>query len=109
MLSNPNRFWYIGGGLFAVILAVLSLGYDLYPQFPSMCVILGIVLSILIDSMDELPAIKAYDWIAIWGDIQTRNIPVWKGLLFVQSKIVFPTLFTIYLILLIVQKVKIFG
>ena len=109
MLANPNKFWYIGGGVFALLLATLSLGYDIYPQFPSMCVILGIILSILIDSMDELPAARAYDWESIWDDILARKIPVWRGLLFVHAKIIFPTLFTVYLILLIMQKVKIFG
>ena len=69
MLANPNKFWYIGGGIFALLLAILSLGYDLYPQFPSMCIILGIILSILIDSVEELPAIKSYDWHSLWSDI----------------------------------------
>lgn len=108
-MTNPNKLWYYGGGAMAILLAILSLGYDMYAQFPSMCIILGIILSILIDSMDEIPAITAYRWDQLWSDIRSGDVPLWKWLLYLQSKLVFPTLFTIYLLLLIMQKVKLFG
>ncbi len=107
MLTSSNKYWYILWGIFAVLLAVLSLGLDMYPQFPSMCIILGIVLAILIDTMEEVPPIHTYHWHILWDDIKAQKVPIWRGFLLLQSKIIFPTIFTIYLILLILQKVKI--
>ncbi len=85
----------------------MSLGYDIYPQFPSMCVILGIVLSILIDTMEPIPPVQSYHWHDMFADVRGGKISLWRALLFVQAKIVFPTLFTLYLILLVVQKVQV--
>jgi len=107
MQNKANKYWYIAWGLFAALIGVFSLILDYYPQFPSMCLILGIVLAILIDTMDPVPPIHTYHWNQIWDEMRGQKIPIWKGFLFMQSKIVFPTLFTIYLILLIVQKVKV--
>lgn len=79
----------------------------MYPQFPSMCVILGIILSILIDTLDPIPPVQSHHWHDMFADIRAGKISLWRGLLFLQSKVVFPTIFTLYLILLIIQKVKI--
>ncbi len=49
-------------GVLSAILGVLSLGFDVYPQFPSMCIILGIILLILIQTSEEIPAAKTYQW-----------------------------------------------
>lgn len=106
----PNfitRHWHFVWGFFALVLAVLSLGYDLYPQFPSMCVILGIILAILIDTLEPIPAIKRHDWHALYADVRGGKVDIGRGFLFFHSKLIFPTLFTIYLILLILQKVKV--
>jgi uncharacterized membrane protein len=43
----------------------------------------------------------------MFADVRAGKVSLWRALLFLQSKIVFPTLFTIYLILLIIQKVKV--
>lgn len=102
-----SRHWHFVWGFFALVLAVLSLGYDLYPQFPSMCVILGIILAILIDTLEPIPAIKRHDWHALYADVRGGKVDIGRGFLFFHSKLVFPTLFTIYLILLILQKVKV--
>jgi len=72
-----------------------------------MCVILGIMLSILIDTLEPIPPVQSHHWHDMFADIRTGKVSLWRGLLFLQSKIVFPTLFTIYLILLVIQKVKI--
>lgn len=72
-----------------------------------MCVILGIVLSILIDTLEPIPPIQSHHWHDMFADVRGGKVSLWRAVLFVQAKIVFPTLFTIYLILLIVQKVKI--
>lgn len=61
-----------------MILAILSLGMDYYPQFPSMCVILGIVLAILIDTMETIPPIRTYHWYQIWDEVRGQKIPLWK-------------------------------
>ncbi len=102
-----SRHWHFVWGFFALVLTVLSLGYDLYPQFPSMCVILGIILAILIDTLEPIPAIKRHDWHALYADVRAGKVDIGRGFLFFHSKLVFPTLFTIYLILLILQKVKV--
>ncbi len=102
-----SRHWHFVWGFFALVLAVLSLGYDLYPQFPSMCVILGIILAILIDTLEPIPAIKRHDWHALYADVRGGKVDIGRGFLFFHSKLIFPTLFTIYLILLILQKVKV--
>ena len=106
----PNfitRHWHFVWGFFALVLAVLSLGYDLYPQFPSMCVILGIILAILIDTLEPIPAIKRHDWHALYADVRGGKVDIGRGFLFFHSKLILPTLSTIYLILLILQKVKV--
>lgn len=72
-----------------------------------MCVILGIILSILIDTLDPIPPVQSHHWHDMFADIRAGKISLWRGLLFLQSKVVFPTIFTLYLILLIIQKVKI--
>jgi hypothetical protein len=102
-----SRHWHFVWGFFALVLAVLSLGYDLYPQFPSMCVILGIILAILIDTLEPIPAIKRHDWHALYADVRGGKVDIGRSFLFFHSKLIFPTLFTIYLILLILQKVKV--
>ncbi len=106
-MQNTNKYWYIFWAFIAVVIGVFSLVLDMYPQFPSMCIILGISLGIMIDTMDPVPPIQTYHWHQIWDDMRAKKIPAWRGLLFMQAKIVFPTLFTIYLILLIIQKVKV--
>ena len=106
MQSSANKYWYIVWGVFAGLIGVLALVFDEYPQFPSMCLILGIILGIMIDSMNPIPPMRTYHWHQIWDEVREQKTPIWKGFLFMQSKIVFPTLFTIYLILLLVQKVK---
>lgn len=106
----PNfitRHWHFVWGFFALVLGVLSLGYDLTPQFPSMCVILGIILAILIDTLEPIPTIKRHDWHALYADVRGGRVDIGRGFLFFHSKLIFPTLFTIYLILLILQKVKV--
>ena len=107
MPNYISRHWHFVWGFFALVLAVLSLGYDLYPQFPSMCVILGIILAILIDTLEPIPAIKRHNWHALYADVRGWKVDIGRGFLFFHSKLVFPTLFTIYLILLILQKVKV--
>lgn len=92
-------------GVLSAILGVLSLGFDVYPQFPSMCIILGIILLILIQTSEEIPAAKTYQWKTIIWETKEKKIPLWKTLLFFHAKIIFPTLFSIYLLLLIGQKV----
>lgn len=107
MLTSANKYWHIFLGLFAGLLGVLSLFFDMYPQFPSMCIILGIILAILIDTMDTVPPIQTYHWHILWDDIKMQKVAIWRGFLLLQSKIIFPTLFTIYLLLLIMEKVTI--
>jgi hypothetical protein len=72
-----------------------------------MCLILGMVLSILIKTLDPIPHTKRHDWHALYADVKIKKVPLWKAFLYLHSKIIFPTLFTIYLLLLIVEKVKI--
>jgi hypothetical protein len=62
MLTLNNIRWHIVLGIVALILGTLSLGYDWYPQFPSMCLILGIVLAILIDTLEPIPPLKRHIW-----------------------------------------------
>lgn len=107
MLTLTNKYWYYVWGSFAIVLAVLALGFDWYPQFPSMCVVLGIFLAILIDTLDPVPPFRAYHWHALYADVRGGRVSIGRALLLLHAKLVFPTLFTIYLILLILQKVKI--
>lgn len=107
MLSLNNIHWYIVWGIIALTLGTLSLGYDWYPQFPSMCLILGIVLAILIDTLEPIPPIRRHNWNALYADIKAGKIDIGRGFLLLHSKVIFPTIFTIYLILLILQKVKV--
>lgn len=72
-----------------------------------MCMILGIIFWILINTLEPIPPAQTYHWHQIYDGMRRHSIPLWRGLLFMQSKIVFPTLFTIYLILLILQKITI--
>jgi hypothetical protein len=72
-----------------------------------MCLILGIILAILIDTLDPVPAYKRHNWHALYEDIKTGKIDIGRGFLLLNSKLIFPTIFTIYLILLILQKVKV--
>lgn len=107
MLTLTNKHWHIIWGIIALILCVLSLGFDWYPQFPSMCVILGIILAILIDTLEPIPAIKRHHWYNLFDDIRAGKVDIGRGFLLLHAKLIFPTLFTIYLILLILQKVKV--
>ncbi len=107
MLTLNNIHWYIVWGIIALILGTLSLGYDWYPQFPSMCLILGIVLAILIDTLEPIPPIKRHNWNSLYTDIKSGKIDIGRGFLLLHSKVIFPTIFSIYLILLILQKVKV--
>lgn len=59
------------------------------------------------DTMEPIPPVQSHHWHDMFADIRTGKIPLWRGLLFLQSKVVFPTLFTIYLTLLVIEKVKI--
>lgn len=72
-----------------------------------MCVILGVILAILIDTLEPIPPVKKYDWQALYADVRAGKVDIGRSLLFFHSKLIFPTLFTIYLILLILQKVKV--
>ncbi len=72
-----------------------------------MCLILGIILVILIDTLEPIPAYKRHNWHALYDDIKTGKVDIGRGLLLLNSKLIFPTIFTIYLILLILQKVKV--
>lgn len=72
-----------------------------------MCLILGIILGILIDTLEPIPAIKRHNWHALYADIKTGKIDIGRGFLLLHSKLIFPTIFTIYLVLLILQKVKV--
>jgi hypothetical protein len=72
-----------------------------------MCVILGIILAILIDTLEPIPALKRHDWYALYADVRSKKVDIGRGFLLFHSKLVFPTLFTVYLILLILQKVKV--
>jgi len=107
MLTLTNKHWYIIWGIIALILGVLSLGLDWYPQFPSMCVILGIILAILIDTLEPIPAIKRHHWYDLYADLRAGKVDIGRAFLLLHAKLIFPTLFTIYLILLIMQKVKV--
>lgn len=102
-----NKYWHGIIGVLAVLLCIFSLGFDWYPQFPSMCIILGIVLVILFDTLDPIPALRRHDWVRLYEDIRREKVSIGRGFLFLHTKLIFPTLFTIYLLLLIVQKVKI--
>lgn len=107
MLTLNNIRWHIVLGIVALILGTLSLGYDWYPQFPSMCLILGIVLAILIDTLEPIPPLKRHNWNTLYTDIKSGKIDIGRGFLLLHSKVIFPTIFSIYLILLILQKVKV--
>lgn len=107
MPPKNNRSWYLVGSVVIGLLGFLSLGLDLVPQFPSMCIILGIVLTMLIDSMDPTPPLHSHEWHLLYADVRAGRMPLGKSLLFLHAKLVFPTLFTIYLLLLILQKVKV--
>jgi hypothetical protein len=72
-----------------------------------MCLILGIILVILIDTLEPIPAYKRHNWHALYADIKTGKVDIGRGFLLLNSKLIFPTIFTIYLILLILQKVKV--
>lgn len=102
-----NKHWYTIWGLVALILGILSLGFDWYPQFPSMCFILGIILAIMIDTLEPIPAFRRHHWYDLYSDIRAGRVDIGRAFLLLHSKLIFPTLFTIYLILLILQKVKI--
>ena len=78
MAKSLNNSWYILWGIFALILGILSLGLDMYPQFPSMCIILGIVLAILIDTMEQVPPLHTYHWHILWDDIRSQKVSLWK-------------------------------
>jgi len=107
MFTLSNIHWYIVWGFIALILGVLSLGYDVYPQFPTMCLILGIILALLIDTLEPIPPIKRHNWNHLYADIKAGKIDIGRGFLLLHSKLIFPTIFSIYLILLILQKVKV--
>lgn len=92
---------------FALVLAALALGFDWYPQFPSMCVVLGIFLAIFIDTLDPVPPFRAYHWHALYADVRGGRADVGRAFLFLHAKLIFPTLFTLYLLLLITQKIKV--
>lgn len=107
MLTLTNKYWHYVWASFALILAVLALGFDWYPQFPSMCVVLGIFLAIFIDTLDPVPPFRAYHWHALYADVRGGRADVGRAFLFLHAKLIFPTLFTIYLLLLITQKIKV--
>ncbi len=107
MLTLTNKYWHSIWGGFALILGVFALGFDFYPQFPSMCVILGIVLAILIDTLDPVPPFRAYHWHTMYTDVRAGRADIGRAFLFLHAKLIFPTLFTIYLLLLIIQKIKV--
>jgi hypothetical protein len=107
MLTLTNKHWYIIWSIIALILGVLSLGLDWYPQFPSMCIILGIILGILVDTLEPIPAIKRHHWYDLYADLRAGKVDIGRAFLLLHAKLIFPTLFTIYLILLIMQKVKV--
>lgn len=62
---------------------------------------------ILIDTLEPIPAYKRHNWHALYDDIRSGRVDIGRGFLLLNSKLIFPTIFTIYLILLILQKVKI--
>ena len=75
---RKSNLWYIFCGIFVLVLGYLSLVDDLYPQFPSMCIILGIILSVTIDTMDTIPPIATYHWHMIWDDMRSGKISFWR-------------------------------
>lgn len=94
-------------GAMALLLSVVSLGFDQYPQFPSMCIILWMILMIIIKTLEPIPTETRHDWHQIWREIQEKKTSPVRAFLYLHAKLIFPTLFTIYLILLIIEKVKI--
>lgn len=107
MPKRNNNLWHLISWMLAATLGVTSLLLDWHPQFPSMCIILGIILFILIDTMETIPAGQSYHWHNLIDDVRSGKQKLGPALLFLHAKIVFPTLFTIYLILLITQKLTI--
>lgn len=105
-MEKTNKIWYIAWAFLWVIIGYLSFQYNLYPHLTSMCIILGVTLGILIDSMGPISGTYTYPWRQIWREMRIKKIPTWKYALFIHSKIVFPTILTLYLILLIVQKLQ---
>lgn len=72
-----------------------------------MCIILGIILAILIDTLEPIPPLKRHHWYDLYADVKSGKIDIVRAFLLLHSKLIFPTLFTIYLILLIASKVKV--
>jgi len=72
-----------------------------------MCVILGIVLAILVQTLETIPPVKRHDWHSLYADIKSGKVGIGRGFLLLHAKLIFPTLFTIYLLLLIFTKVKV--
>jgi len=72
-----------------------------------MCVILGIILMILIGTLEPIPPLKRHHWHALYADVRTGKVDIGRAFLLLHAKLIFPTLFTIYLLLLITQKIKV--
>ena len=77
-MQNINKYWHGIVGLFGLYLGVVSLGFDAYPQFPTMCIILGIILALLIESMDPIPPLRTYHWHTIWDEMRRGQIVWWR-------------------------------
>ena len=75
-MQNTNRYWHILWILIAITIALLSLVFDQYPQFPSMCFILGITLGIFINTMPPVPPVRRYHWHQIIDEIRAKKIPI---------------------------------
>lgn len=77
-MQNTNKYWHVLWISIALAMGVFSLVFDHYPQFPSMCFILGIILGLLIDKLPPIPPIRRYHWHQIVDEIRAKKIPIWR-------------------------------
>ncbi|MCB9807265.1 hypothetical protein H6768_05305 [Candidatus Peribacteria bacterium] len=65
------------------------------------------MLAILVYTLDPIPPLRRHDWYHLYADIKDNKVDIGRAFLFLHSKLIFPTLFTLYLLLLILSKVKV--
>lgn len=61
----------------------------------------------MIDTLEPIPPIRKHHWYNLYTDVKSGKVDIGRALLLLHSKLIFPTLFTIYLVLLIISKVKV--
>lgn len=106
-MQNRNKITILIGSIVCVILLVVSFVFEWAAPLPSMYIILGLVSYMLIMTLDPLPVSHETNWKKIIKDIKNKKLHWYQWFNIFHTKVIFPAILGIYLILLILQRLTI--